>query len=180
MFSLFVVNGPYVVDKNIKVSTNNYSWAQEFSMLYVDNPIGSGFSFTHDKNGFSRDQKTIADNLYEALQQFFTLFHDYRKNDFYIAGESYGGKYVPAIGYKLHTMREVSNINFKGCAIGDGWIDPISMLGYGPYLKNIGLIDENQMKHFDSVQNITVSEILKGNYSNAFKIHSLVLCNSIF
>jgi vitellogenic carboxypeptidase-like protein len=179
MFSVFFENGPYVIDKDMRVSFNNYSWIQEFSMLYIDNPIGSGFSFTNDKNGFSRDQENIADNLYEALQQFFTIFDDYRKNDFYITGESYAGKYIPAIGYKLHSKKNNSNINFKGIAIGNGWIDPINMLDYGSFLKSIGLIDENQINYFYYLQNETVSQILKGNFLNANKIGSKILGKQI-
>ncbi len=41
--------------------------------------------------------------------------------------QSYGGKYVPAISYKIHTenmKNPAIKINLKGLAIGDGWCDP--------------------------------------------------------
>ena len=41
--------------------------------------------------------------------------------------QSYAGKYVPAIGYKIHTENmnnPAVKINLKGLAIGDGWSDP--------------------------------------------------------
>ncbi len=179
LFDIFVANGPYYVDKDLNVYENNYSWTREFSMLYFDNPVGVGFSFSRDNEGLSKDEESIADYLYEALQQFFTLFYDYRDNDFYLAGYSYAGKYIPALGHKLHTLRKDSKINFKGCSIGAGWIDPITMLGYGPYLQNIGLIDEKQAEHFNSVERKTIRELKKGNYLKAFDIHSQVLRNSI-
>ncbi len=175
MFSVFVETGPYIVEKNLAIKSNDYSWVKEFSVLYIDNPVGSGFSFTHNTSGLSTDEEAIADNLYEALQQFFILFSEYRKNDFYVTGESYAGKYIPAIGYKLHTMRNNSNINFKGFAIGNAWIDPITMLDYGSFLKSVGLIDENQLKHFYEEQNKTISEIKKGNYWDAFKIDAALI-----
>ena len=43
----------------------------------------------------------MANDLYDALQQFFLLFPQLQKNDFYATGESYAGKYVPAISYKV-------------------------------------------------------------------------------
>ena len=47
--------------------------------------------------------------MYDALQQFFTLFPNLRTtNEFYVSGESYAGKYVPAITYKIHTMNQVT------------------------------------------------------------------------
>ena len=64
--------------------------------------IGAGFSFTDSDEGYSRNEDQIADNLYEyalnfaeqkllllyrCLQQFFLVFDDYQKNEFYITGE---------------------------------------------------------------------------------------------
>jgi vitellogenic carboxypeptidase-like protein len=39
----------------------------------------------------------VESNLYNALVQFFEVFPEQRKNDFYVTGESYAGKYVPVI-----------------------------------------------------------------------------------
>jgi len=36
---------------------------------------------------------SVARDLYEALIQFFTLFHEYQEKEFYIAGTSYCGYY---------------------------------------------------------------------------------------
>jgi len=41
--------------------------------------------------------------------------------------QSYAGKYVPAIGYKIHTANmnnPALKINLQGLAIGDGLCDP--------------------------------------------------------
>ena len=49
----------------------------------------------------------MANDLYEALMQFFVLFPSLSANDFYVTGESYAGKYVPAISYKIHTQNKL-------------------------------------------------------------------------
>ena len=44
--------------------------------------------------------------------------------------QSYAGKYIPAIGYKIHIENQNNpqvKINFKGVSIGDGWIDPVNV-----------------------------------------------------
>ena len=41
-------------------------------------------------------------DLYEMLQQFFTLFPQYRDAQFFPFGESYAGKYVPSLAHKIH------------------------------------------------------------------------------
>lgn len=40
----------------------------------------------------------MAIDLYAALQAFFQQYADLQTRPFFITGESYGGKYVPAIG----------------------------------------------------------------------------------
>ena len=116
------------------------------SLLYFDNPVGTGFSFTENVQGYATNQKDVARDLYNALQQFFTLFSNYRNSDFYITGESYAGKYIPALGSLLHDKHNESKINFKGVAIGNGYIDPETMMGYSSFLYKIGLFDEAEAK----------------------------------
>jgi carboxypeptidase C (cathepsin A) len=43
MFGLFNENGPfYVATKNFPdLVANNYTWAKEFSVVYIDNPVGA-------------------------------------------------------------------------------------------------------------------------------------------
>ena len=42
------------------------------------------------------------EDLFEFLQQFFLLFPEHADSPFYAFGESYGGKYAPAIALKIH------------------------------------------------------------------------------
>ena len=61
-------------------------------MIYIDQPAGTGFSFTEDANGYATNQYEVARDLYKALTQFYTLFPELLDNDFFITGESYGGR----------------------------------------------------------------------------------------
>ncbi|KAM4065910.1 serine carboxypeptidase [Hirsutella rhossiliensis] len=58
MFGLFTEHGPCQVDGNLKTSPREWSWNREFNMLYVDQPLHTGFSYDfptpgnfHPKNG---------------------------------------------------------------------------------------------------------------------------------
>ena len=62
-------------------------------MLYIDNPVGTGFSFTGSDDGYVTNQVEVGRDLFEALQQFFTVFEEYAANEFYVTGESYAGSY---------------------------------------------------------------------------------------
>ena len=56
---------------------NPYSWNRNMSLLYIDNPVGAGFSFTEDDKGYPNFVNESSRDLYEALQQFFNLFPEY-------------------------------------------------------------------------------------------------------
>ena len=59
---------------------------------FSDQPVGTGFSFTDRDEGYARNEEDVANDLYEALLQFYTLFPELLDNDFFVTGESYGGK----------------------------------------------------------------------------------------
>lgn len=88
--------------KSGKVKARKYSWNVNHNVIYIDNPVGTGFSFTDKDEGYARNQIDVGENLYNALLQFFTLFPDLQQNDFYATGESYAGKYVSMIMSHCH------------------------------------------------------------------------------
>jgi hypothetical protein len=73
-------------------------------MLYVDQPIGAGFSYgTQSVNSTA----TAAPYVWIFLQAFFSLFPRYESREFGLFTESYGGHYGPgkvdcnALGFLL-------------------------------------------------------------------------------
>lgn len=92
LLGLFQLNGPYEASKQLDLSFRKHTLLQQFNLLYIDQPVGTGFSFTPDPDGYVKTFDQAALDLYEALQQFFTLFNEYSKTDFYITGESFAGE----------------------------------------------------------------------------------------
>ena len=109
-------------------------------MIYVDNPVGAGYSFANPE-GLPSTQSEVADDLYEFLVQFFTLFPEYRGNAFYAFGESYAGKWVPTICKRIHDMNQISDfkINLVGFGIGNGWIAPEHQSVYAHFLYQVSM-----------------------------------------
>lgn len=179
LFGLFVENGPFEVTQSQKVETRKYSWHQTHNMIYIDNPVGAGFSFVEKDEGYSRNEVDVSINLFIALQQFFTLFPRLLKNDFFITGESYAGKYVPALAYTIHRHNEALDaqlmINLKGLAIGNGLVDPFHQLKYGNYLYQLGLIDSNERKSFFKYEKQARDCIKKLDFGCALKAFDAVL-----
>ncbi|KAK4875528.1 hypothetical protein RN001_011950 [Aquatica leii] len=142
LIGLFVEIGPFYVKNKHGLKRRPHYWSQTHSVIYIDSPVGSGYSFT-DKEGLAQNQTLIGQHLYSALLQFFQLFPELQKNAFFVTGESYAGKYVPVLSYEIMKQNPSAKqkINLEGLAIGNGLCDPENQLGYAEYLYQIGLID---------------------------------------
>ncbi|CAH2010697.1 unnamed protein product [Acanthoscelides obtectus] len=179
MYGVLVETGPFFINKKQELELRKYSWVNNHSVIYIDNPVGTGFSFTKNEDGYARNETQIGNELYEALRQFFKLFSEHRKNEFYIHGESYAAKYALALAHTIHTNNPHAQekINLKGVAIGDGYIDPEHQTGYAEYLYQLGLVDEKHAEEIKRYENAAVEAIRKGNYilSSDLKVKALVV-----
>lgn len=72
--------GPYRVKDDNTLLLNNGSWNEFANLLFVDNPVGTGFSYV-DTNSFIHDLDTMANNFVTFLEKFFALFPDYERDD---------------------------------------------------------------------------------------------------
>lgn len=167
LFGLFTEIGPLVAKKE-GFSIRKHHWALKNHLIFIDNPVGTGFSFTN-KDGYCTDEECIAKGLYSCLDQFFNMFPNLRKNEFYITGESYAGKYIPSLGVEIHNrnMQNKKKINLKGLALGNAYCDPINQMDYGDYLYQHGLIDDRQRNFFNKMQAEIVKNIKKENWIEA-------------
>lgn len=177
LFGLFAENGALVINRSLSLKLRQYYWSQKLNVIYIDNPVGTGFSFTDNDAGYSTNEVEVGANLYTSLIQFFTLFPHLKKNDFFISGESYAGKYVPALGYAIHQNNPTARqkINLVGVAIGDGWIDPVHMMVYSSYLYQHGFIDGKTQRKMKKMENQVVKLIQQGNYHRANNVWNSIL-----
>lgn len=169
LFGLFTELGPLIAKKD-GFALRKYHWALNNHLIFIDNPVGTGFSFTNNDNGYCTDESCVARGLFNSLQQFFTLFPSLRKNMFCISGESYAGKYIPALALEIHNQNANGGddlINLQCLAMGNAYCDPVNQIDYGNYLYQHGLIDDNQLNVFEKLQRDIVKEIKKKNWEQA-------------
>ncbi|VVB14761.1 unnamed protein product [Arabis nemorensis] len=109
----------------------------EANMLFLESPVGVGFSYSNTTS----DNKKLGDDFtakdtYSFIQKWLERFPAYREKDFYIAGESYAGKYIPELAevvYDKNNDNSSPHINLKGILLGNpetseaedwkGWVD---------------------------------------------------------
>lgn len=168
LFGLFTELGPLIAKKE-GFALRKYHWAINNHLIFIDNPVGTGFSFTDNDQAYCEDEDCVAKGLYSTLTQFLQLFPHLKNNPLYLTGESYAGKYIPSLGLFIHKENQKSKekLNLQGMAIGNGYCDPINQLDYGNYLYQLGLIDSNQLKVFIKYQNEVVKQINLQNWEQA-------------
>jgi len=89
LLSLFYQMGPFFVAPNgTSLIPNPYTWNKEFAMIFIDNPVGAGFSYTSKTAGFATNENHVARDLYSLMEQFYTVFPAYKPNDLYIIDTS--------------------------------------------------------------------------------------------
>jgi carboxypeptidase C (cathepsin A) len=105
MFGLFVENGPCTFN-NVSGPNpvlNSYSWNNVANMLYVDQPIGVGFSYGSDSDDVT-STTTAAPFVWKLLQAFYSRFPEYTNRNFGLFTESYGGHYGPEFAEYLWVL----------------------------------------------------------------------------
>lgn len=144
MIALFAENGPYKVDANQNLTLNPYSWNAAATVLWIDQPVRAGFSYddSYIDPGVINEAQMAAD-MFEFLTKFFTgIGAAYSSLDFYIAAESYGGHYAPALAKKILDENGGQRPRLKGVMIGDGLTDPINQYNqYAPYARDMSLVN---------------------------------------
>jgi carboxypeptidase C (cathepsin A) len=94
----FKENGPYHIvkkEEKITLEPNPYSWNQRANYLLIDQPAGTGLSFTDTPLCYAATEGLASDQLYTGIRMFMKKFPQYALNPLFIASESYGGHFVP-------------------------------------------------------------------------------------
>ncbi|KAF7378053.1 Carboxypeptidase [Mycena sanguinolenta] len=118
LLGLLTENGPLRVNGDYSVVQNNYSWQQLADTIWVDQPVGTGYS-TSDTTGYAPNQDQIGLDFVGFLSNMVKIFPSLATRPLYLMGESYAGKYIP---YITKTIFSTPNppVVLKKIVVGDG------------------------------------------------------------
>jgi len=121
----FFNGGAMGAGQNLTLNPN--SWNKVANMIYLDSPCGVGLSYSTDSNDYNTNDKITAHDSHNFLLNFFNTYPEFKKNDFYISGESYAGIYVPTLAQQVMFGNQEPNtfINLKGILVGNGVTDQV-------------------------------------------------------
>lgn len=146
------------MDSKPDLGINEYAWTKSTTMLYPEQPIGTGFSY----GTYPNDENDVAADLWQFMQSFYDVFDHLKAHKLFVMGESYAGMYLPSVGRYFHLQNEKllkgqmpprqtigdltkpwTYIPLGGVAIGNGWMNGFVQ---GPAVIDYswwhGLIDE--------------------------------------
>lgn len=125
---LFFELGPSSISPELKPIYNPHSWNNNASVIFLEQPIGVGFSYGDDK---VTTTQAAGEDVYNFLELFFLNFPSLRSNNFHIAGESYAGHYIPQIAHEIAIVHEAdATFNLTSVLIGNGITDPLVQYDY--------------------------------------------------
>ena len=177
LLGLWLENGPFRLtqtnDEGWKIDISEYSWHKSPAyVLFVDQPVGTGLSFTASENYAANDEEINID-FYFFLNEFFDLHSDkfldaapqqnseeqtnqqrVLNRPFFFSGESHAGQYIPSMMAYIHQQNNNENENenqprirmsLSGGAIGNGSIDYYYQAGYQEAAYGHGILGIGQM-----------------------------------
>ncbi|XP_047427020.1 retinoid-inducible serine carboxypeptidase [Mugil cephalus] len=171
-FGNFEEIGPLDRDLNPRKT----SWVQAASVLFVDNPVGTGFSYTDRPESYATNVATVASDMLVLLKHFFTQKTEFQSIPFYIFSESYGGKMAAAISLELTKAITQGSVkcNFRGVALGDSWISPLdSVMTWGPYLYTTSLLDDYGLADVNKAAEAVKQAVEQQQFSKATELWSV-------
>ena len=165
-FGNFKEIGP--LDDNMQ--KRNTTWLQVANLLFIDNPVGTGFSYVDSVDALCTNISQIADDLVTLMKSFVSALPIFQTLPIYVFSESYGGKMTSAFGWRLYEAigRGEIKCNLAGVALGDSWISPVdSVITWAPFLYQYNLLDAKDYQEVMSFAEKTVLAVSEKRYLEA-------------
>ncbi|KAH9028743.1 Alpha/Beta hydrolase protein [Lactarius pseudohatsudake] len=98
-----------------KPTPNPLSWTNLGHMLWVEQPVGTGFS-----QGVPNihNEIELAAQLVGFFQQFLNIFSELKGKNFYLTGESYAGLYLPYLADYIFSNPSLLDLKVQGIWLG--------------------------------------------------------------
>ncbi|XP_075526675.1 putative serine carboxypeptidase CPVL [Dermacentor variabilis] len=167
LYSQFLENGPLGINTTGDLYYRDHSLIKDFNVIYLDQPVGSGYSFD-DHGRYPATLDEASEQVLTFLKRFLRIFSEYNQAEFYIAGESHGARSAAGVAYKVLKKPKQINVKLKGIMLGVGFVFPLlEIIDSTNYLYYSGLLNDFGRKTlagwFDMIRGL----VNKGLYSQA-------------
>lgn len=105
-----------------------YAWTKTASIIFLDAPVGTGFSYSTTQDGWTSSDSESAEQSYKFVKKWFNENPQYLGVQFFIGGDSYSGITVPLVTLKVAQGNENGDkpkLNLRGYLIGSPHTDSV-------------------------------------------------------
>ncbi|KUJ08287.1 putative serine-type carboxypeptidase F [Mollisia scopiformis] len=107
-----------------QVTINPYSWVNLTNVLWVEQPVGTGFAIG---NVTATGEEDIAQDFVKFFLNFQNIF-GISNFKIFVTGESYAGRYVPYISAAMLDQNDTTHFNVSGALMYDPCIGDCSFI----------------------------------------------------
>ncbi|KAI3774653.1 hypothetical protein L1987_49212 [Smallanthus sonchifolius] len=153
---------------------NPHSWTKVASIVFVDQPAGTGFSYAKTPESYITNDTLSTMHAYSFLKKWLVGHPKFLNNPLYLGADSYTGLVVPMIVQEIYNGNEVGEgrpVNIKGYLLGNPFTDTSG--DYNSRIRfahRIALLSDAIYK---SVEENCNGEYLEIDPSNSLCIHDL-------
>ncbi|GLT97946.1 hypothetical protein SLE2022_154860 [Rubroshorea leprosula] len=98
-----------------------YTWTKSASIIFVDSPVGAGFSYSTDPEDYYISDTETVTQLHLFLREWLQEYPQFINNQFYVVTDSYAGIYAPILALDIIEGNEAGMqpfINLRGIISG--------------------------------------------------------------
>ncbi|KAK8589029.1 hypothetical protein V6N12_023438 [Hibiscus sabdariffa] len=162
--------GPFITTKNARgLDRNLFSWNKVSNLLFIDSPIGAGWSYSNASGPYKNGDDSTKKLLVSFMQKWYEKYPIFKSKDLYLAGSSYAGHFVPNLANALLDDNKQSKelkFNVKGIVMGNPLLRrQLDILARFELYHTLGLVD-NVVYEEVKMQCTTIDE---NNYFSKFQ-----------
>jgi serine carboxypeptidase-like clade 2 len=120
--------GPFYPTPGGKLQRNRHAWTDYANIIFLESPAFVGWSYSNTSDDAVVGDKRTAADAYEFLRGWLERFPQYADRPLWLAGESYGGHYVPNLALEIVERNQKAasedKVNLRGFLVGNAWTDP--------------------------------------------------------
>jgi carboxypeptidase C (cathepsin A) len=147
---LLIEHGPFLaVDTGFDLELNAYSWNKHANMIYLDQPVGTGFASVSGGK-YANSQEEVNIMFMAFLRRWIRMYPQYKGRPFFLAGESYAGRFIPHFAHQI--LQAGLGMNLQGVMIGNGWTHPmVQSESFPDFSFSQGLVSTRQKDYMNLV-----------------------------
>ncbi|CAN6289223.1 unnamed protein product [Urochloa humidicola] len=155
---------------DIDLKPRNSTWLQKADLIFLDNPVGTGYSYVENSSLFVTTDWEQAADATTLLKAIVKEVPTLQSSPLFLVAESYGGKYAATLGASVARAARAGelNVTLAGVALGDSWISPEDFtLAYTPLLLAVSRLDDNAGDEANKKAETVKEQIVAGQWATS-------------